>query len=309
MQNRSIELAAGHVLNRYNVDNVSPRPESFIEDVLLGQNLEGVFRESLYKEIATAAETGWDFSTRWMKTAPELASLHTSSVIPVDLNCILHSNELTLSRFFSILGNKDKQDYYAGQAAKRLAAIQIFFWDNENLRWADYLLNGSRSEANFYPSNLYPFWANAYDTTVITPDVIALILKKFDAAFAFPAGVPTSFIRSGQQWDFPNGWPPTQFFIIEGFNNIAEYAARDLPLLAEKSSALAYELASKWIISNYCGWEKTGLMYEKYDVTKPGTPGGGGEYVVQDGFGWTNGVALGLLRRYGHVLDLTDVVC
>jgi alpha,alpha-trehalase len=35
-------------------------------------------------------------------------------------------------------------------------------------------------------------------------------------------------------------------------------------------------------------------MEEKYDVVDVGRPGGGGEYANQDGFGWTNGVALAL---------------
>ena len=36
-------------------------------------------------------------------------------------------------------------------------------------------------------------------------------------------------------------------------------------------------------------------MFEKYDATRVGHGGGGGEYVPQMGFGWTNGVALQLL--------------
>ena len=38
-------------------------------------------------------------------------------------------------------------------------------------------------------------------------------------------------------------------------------------------------------------------MIEKYDV-ETGSAGGGGEYPVQDGFGWTNGVTRALLDRY-----------
>lgn len=37
-------------------------------------------------------------------------------------------------------------------------------------------------------------------------------------------------------------------------------------------------------------------------MTKIATVGDGGEYDVQDGFGWTNGVALDLLQTYGHRL-------
>ena len=30
-----------------------------------------------------------------------------------------------------------------------------------------------------------------------------------------------------------------------------------------------------------------------------GYPGGGGEYIVQEGFGWTNGVSLWILNKFG----------
>jgi alpha,alpha-trehalase len=35
-------------------------------------------------------------------------------------------------------------------------------------------------------------------------------------------------------------------------------------------------------------------MFEKYDVEDPQKTAVGGEYSVQDGFGWTNGVYLDL---------------
>ena len=43
-------------------------------------------------------------------------------------------------------------------------------------------------------------------------------------------------------------------------------------------------------------------MYEKYNVETCGAPGAGGEYNVQTGFGWTNGVALELLAQFGDAL-------
>ena len=35
-----------------------------------------------------------------------------------------------------------------------------------------------------------------------------------------------------------------------------------------------------------------GQVFEKYHAVNVGYPGGGGEYIVQEGFGWTNGVVL-----------------
>ncbi|KAK6619678.1 hypothetical protein RUM43_012435 [Polyplax serrata] len=44
----------------------------------------------------------------------------------------------------------------------------------------------------------------------------------------------------------------------------------------------------------------------KYDAETPGRYGGGGEYIVQAGFGWTNGAIMELLNTYGAELRCTD---
>ena len=41
-----------------------------------------------------------------------------------------------------------------------------------------------------------------------------------------------------------------------------------------------------------------GQVFEKYHAVNVGYPGGGGEYIVQEGFGWTNGVTLWILNRF-----------
>jgi alpha,alpha-trehalase len=40
------------------------------------------------------------------------------------------------------------------------------------------------------------------------------------------------------------------------------------------------------------------VMMEKYDYNVVGKEGSGGEYIPQDGFGWTNGLALDLIYKY-----------
>ena len=99
---------------------------------------------------------------------------------------------------------------------------------------------------------------------------------------------------SGQQWDFPNGWPPLQQLIIQGLENTGDPRAKKL----------AFDLAQKWILNNFEAYKESmpNAMFEKYDVTVVGLPGGGGEYDVQLGFGWTNGVILELLTLYGDRL-------
>jgi alpha,alpha-trehalase len=97
-------------------------------------------------------------------------------------------------------------------------------------------------------------------------------------------GVVTTTIHSGQQWDAPNGWAPLQWIAVRGF---ARYG----------DDALAHEIAGRWVATVRRVYANTGKIFEKYDVERA-LPGGGGEYPVQDGFGWTNGVTRGLLQVY-----------
>ncbi|VDK88203.1 unnamed protein product [Onchocerca ochengi] len=61
----------------------------------------------------------------------------------------------------------------------------------------------------------------------------------------------------------------------------------------------AYRLAKKWVLGNYKVYSKTSYMWEKYNVIgNVPQKGSGGEYSVQDGFGWSNGVILDLLTTY-----------
>jgi alpha,alpha-trehalase len=78
--------------------------------------------------------------------------------------------------------------------------------------------------------------------------------------------------------------------------------------MSPKAASLGRDLVYKWVLNNYCAWNETrshgGYMFEKYDATRVGLPGGGGEYEVQEGFGWTNGVMLELLASHGKWLRL-----
>merc|ERR1712178_444194 len=100
-------------------------------------------------------------------------------------------------------------------------------------------------------------------------------------------GALTTTLDSGEQWDAPNTWPPLQLMLIEGLEREG----------SREALALADDLATKWLQTCMKAWQDTGHMFEKYNALKPGVGGGGGEYVPQVGFGWSNGVALALLLR------------
>jgi hypothetical protein len=76
-------------------------------------------------------------------------------------------------------------------------------------------------------------------------------------------------------------------------------------LKAIGQTELARTLAAKWVSHNYSIFKDSNQMYEKYNVASQCTKarGGGGEYEVQEGFGWTNGVILDLLQTFASELS------
>ena len=108
--------------------------------------------------------------------------------------------------------------------------------------------------------------------------------EKLGKEFLFDYGVVTTLTQPSthEQWDYPNGWAPLQWICFSGLMNY-DY------------SNLAMEIAKKWMRINELIFygegdpEQKGKMLEKYNVVE-GVSGKGGEYPLQDGFGWTNGV-------------------
>lgn len=94
----------------------------------------------------------------------------------------------------------------------------------------------------------------------------------------------TTLNNTGQQWDAPNGWAPLQWMTIWGLRNYQQ-------------DELASLIKSNWINLNIKVYKLTGKMVEKYNVEDLDLEAGGGEYPVQDGFGWTNGVLMKLLTE------------
>ncbi|HEX2207021.1 MAG TPA: trehalase family glycosidase, partial [Longimicrobium sp.] len=119
---------------------------------------------------------------------------------------------------------------------------------------------------------------------VATPEQGRAVAARLERDFLRPGGFVTTRIRTGQQWDAPNGWPPLQWMAIEG---VRRYGRADLADTAR----------SRWLSLNRRTFRATGRMMEKYDVEDPTREAGGGEYPTQDGFGWTNGVALALAAQ------------
>nr|ANC68249.1 membrane-bound trehalase [Cnaphalocrocis medinalis] len=294
--------AHSYNLTRFIDQSRGPRPESYKEDVDSAQHCDTIDKkEELYAELKSAAESGWDFSSRWFilngTNKGNLTNLKTRSIVPVDLNAFMCGNALLMSQFYDKLGNQAKADEYRRVHASYMEAIEKVLWHEDVGIWLDYSLESERRRDYFYPSNIVPLWTGCYDQSrkdYFVSRVINYLDKvKVDI---FEGGIPSTFEHTGEQWDYPNAWPPLQYMLIMGL------ADTGVP----EAERYAREIAAKWVRSNYHVWRQKDAMLEKYDATIFGGIGGGGEYVLQTGFGWTNGVIMALLERYGETLTAAD---
>ncbi|KDR17472.1 Trehalase [Zootermopsis nevadensis] len=290
-----------YTLARYKDASSGPRPESYWEDV---SSAEEAFRtdeerEAYYSELKAAAESGWDFSSRWFiqnaTNKGTLIDLKTRYIIPVDLNSILFWNARLLVDFYTRLNITEKSDKYRSIADEWLEAVTAVLWHDEVGAWLDYDSMNEVKRDYFYPTNVAPLWTGCYKDKETQVGKIMKYLQKTQIMGNL-GGIPTTLEHSGEQWDYPNAWPPLQYIMIMGLDNTDDDWAKQL----------AFEMTERWVRSNYKAFNETGAMYEKYDATVPGGHGGGGEYEIQVGFGWTNGVIMELLHKYGDRLTARD---
>ena len=275
---RVVALADGSILNRYWDDSDAPRDESYREDTLLARS-SGRPPQQLYRDIRAAAESGWDFGSRWFADGHSRATLETTSIVPVDLNSLLYGMELAIRDGCERNGDAACADEFKRRAMQRRAAINRYLWDASgtyfDYRWTQRQRVPRVSAATVYP--LFVRLASSRQAHAVAATVRARLLA--------PGGVVTTPTATGEQWDAPNGWAPVQWITVAGLGNYGE-------------SALAQTIACRWLSNVEAVYQRTGKLVEKYDVMDLGKKGGGGEYPAQDGFGWTNGVTRRLLKLY-----------
>jgi alpha,alpha-trehalase len=133
-------------------------------------------------------------------------------------------------------------------------------------------------------SNYVPLWAGLGGVRHNSTRARLVADSLASSGLLAPGGVLTTLARTPEQWDWPNAWAPLQHMIAVGLNATGE----------PRAAALGRRVARTWLQTGLAAFSRTGWSYEKYDARGVGIGGGGGEYVPQVGFGWTNGVALDL---------------
>lgn len=272
-----VRMPDGSLLNRYWDAKDTPRDESYAEDVATAAQSRRPPGETL-RDLRSAAESGWDFSSRWLGDPARLDTIRTTAIVPVDLNSLLWQLERTIAERCVRVDPACARDYRR-RADARAVAMRRYLWVVSDGRFADWDVVSGQPTSTLSAATLYPLFVG-----LATPAEARTVAATTRAKLLAEGGIRTTLTRSGQQWDSPNGWAPLQWIAVEG-------------LVRYGDDAFARDIARRWIATVDRSYRETGKMLEKYDIEER-KPGGGGEYPLQDGFGWTNGVTSAMLERY-----------
>lgn len=270
-------------LNIYSAATRLPRPEAYLQDFQVGQcpsfSQSPADQEQLMQDIASAAESGLDFTSRWFAAEEEngdgsagggshghgnftadLAKMRTTSLVPVDLNGLLYEVENLLSGFHEYIGSAERASSYKNAATRRLASMKKFLWNESSQCWLDYNHTARAQVSNktpFYLSNLSPLWTGAHD---LETSSVERILHKHHAILQdHSGGIPFDEHVTGQQWDFPNVWAPHQYYLVQVYEQLANVTGGK-----DEWSEAAFSVAQRFINTTYCGYKRYGKFASAY---------------------------------------------
>jgi alpha,alpha-trehalase len=285
---RVVKLPDGSVLNRYWDDRDTPRDESYREDLTLAVSSRRRPRE-LFRQIRAAAESGWDFSSRWFADGRTLETIDTTEIIPPDLNSLLFGLESAIRSGCERTGDQACIQDFSRRAAARRVAVHRYLWDEASGCFLDYHFRLRKRIARVSAATLYPLFVGMASDRQASRVASIVPEQLLDLG-----GLATTTVKTGQQWDAPNGWAPLQWIAVAGLKRYAR-------------AQFAEEIACRWMVNVSRAYRRSGKLVEKYDVAAPDQAGSGGEYPLQDGFGWTNGVMAELMTLYGKESTYLDV--
>lgn len=268
---RAVAMPDGTILNRYYDNRSTPRPESHREDLITADEANSANKNRIFLDLRAAAESGWDFSSRWFADVDDIRTIETTNYVAVDLNCLLYQLEKTIAEAYSVIKQRSLARRFEVAAKRRAAAIRHYCWNSQSNFFEDYKITTGHVSGRLTLAGVFPLFAG-----VATNDQAQAVAERLEKDFLCRGGLVTTLIDNKQQWDSPNGWAPLQWVAIVGLRNYGY-------------DELAETIRDRWLELNELVFVETQKMLEKYDVVNI-RAGAGGEYPVQDGFGWTNGV-------------------
>lgn len=279
---RVVALPGGGYLNRYWDDRDTPREESWREDVATAAE-SGRPAPEVYRDLRAAAESGWDFSSRWLSESASgtgvglsLASTCTTRLLPVDLNAFMHKLESTIARLCRQSRDGAGAHAFEEAATQRQRAMNELMWNAAQGAYFDWDWCAGQQRRCLTAATVVPLF-----TATASSDQATAVGDVVRRRLLAPGGFATTETATGQQWDRPNGWAPLQWMAVRGLENYG-------------IDTLAQEIRRRWLETVSAVYQRERKLVEKYALRSVtgdlAMGGGGGEYPLQDGFGWTNGV-------------------
>ena len=300
---RVIKLKDGTLLNRYWDDLEIPRQEGYTEDIKVAgdaveqkmmtmrfasetamNNFKAENEKLIFRNLRAGACSGWDYSSRWFAEPDKISTIQVLDIAPVDLNSLMYKMESLLENGYKITKQEKLRREMNVAANKRYIAIEKYLISKKLNFYSDYNFIEKKTTDIVTAAAFYPLcFINLYPESM---DGKGRLAKNFTEKYLLKdGGLVSTPNTTGQQWDAPNGWAPQQWMAIEGLDRCNQ-------------KALAKNIATRWIKLNNDVYLRTGKLMEKYNVVDVKLEAGGGEYPGQDGFGWTNGVLLALIKKY-----------
>ena len=285
-----VRLPDGAYLNRYWSYSSTPRDEARAgRDVGIAAAALPRSADETYREIRAGCASGWDFSSRWFGDRATMATLRATCIAPVDLNALLFGLENAIAQGAEAAGNHKLKAAFERHATGRRAAIETWLWNDGLGLYDDYDFVERSLRGAVSAAALVPLFAG-----LASPERAGKTVQATLSHLLAQGGLRATSLRTGEQWDCPNGWAPSHWSAIVGLRRYG-YAAE------------AQDLARRWVETVARVYAETGRLMEKYDVELQ-APGSGGGYPLEDGFGWTNGVTAALLHVYPELSPLGQTV-
>lgn len=155
-EKRVVKLQDGTLLNRYWDDRDTPRPESWVEDIATAKSNPNRPATEIYRDLRSAAASGWDFSSRWMDNPQQLNTIRTTSIVPVDLNSLMFKMEKILARASKAAGDNAMANQYETLANARQKGIEKYLWNDQQGWYADYDLKSHKVRNQLTAAALFP---------------------------------------------------------------------------------------------------------------------------------------------------------
>ncbi|VDM49775.1 unnamed protein product [Toxocara canis] len=179
---------------RYRADSNVPRPESYREDYETAEKVSIERKRRLWRDIASAAESGWDFSSRWMADGQTMHTIETSDIAPVDLNAFMCWNMAILAHLHGRLGNHTRRAELFRERNEFVDTFTEVFFDGREGVWFDVRVQTGEWAQDAYPSVAAPLFTECYHRLDERMMMDVLDTLERYGFLGFPGGIPTRFV-------------------------------------------------------------------------------------------------------------------